>query len=102
EQAAARAATAEPAADATVDATASEAAPAEAPATPAPDDAATESPDVITDPRADDTQVTIVIQRVAVADEVVETAVPFETVTEEDPTRYKDLDVVTKVEGVDG
>lgn len=105
EQAAARAATAEPAADATVDATASEAAPAEGTATTEPEDAATTAPanpDVITDPRADDTQVTIVIQRVAVADEVVETAVPFETVTEEDPTRYKDLDVVTKVEGVDG
>lgn len=105
EQAAARAATAEPAADAAVDATASEAAPAEGTATTEPEDAATTAPanpDVITDPRADDTQVTIVIQRVAVADEVVETAVPFETVTEEDPTRYKDLDVVTKVEGVDG
>ncbi|WP_162246129.1 resuscitation-promoting factor [Sanguibacter sp. Leaf3] len=105
EQAAARAATAEPAAAAAVDATASEAAPAEGTATTEPEDAATTAPanpDVITDPRADDTQVTIVVQRVAVTEETATAPVPFETVTEEDPTRYADLDVVTKVEGVEG
>lgn len=105
EQAAARAAAEAPAADATVDTTASEAAATtepEAPATTAPEDSTTTAPDVITDPRADDTQVTIVVQRVAVTEETATAAIPFETVTEEDPTRYADLDVVTKVEGVDG
>ncbi|PFG32320.1 resuscitation-promoting factor [Sanguibacter antarcticus] len=74
-----------------------EAAPAETPA-----DDATAPADVIADPRVDDTQLTIVVNRVAVADEAVEAPIPFETVTEEDATRYEDLAVVTKVEGVEG
>jgi uncharacterized protein YabE (DUF348 family) len=99
EQAAARGAA--PAADATVETTASEA-DATADATEEPEAPATQAPDVITDPRADDTQVTIVVRRVAVADETLTAPIPFETVTEEDPERFEDLPVVTKVEGVDG
>jgi len=99
EQAAARGAA--PAADATVETTASDA-DATADATEEPEAPATQAPDVITDPRADDTQVTIVVRRVAVADETATAPIPFETVTEEDPERFEDLPVVTKVEGVDG
>ena len=98
EQAAARGAA--PAEDAAVETTASEA--DAAAATEEPEAPATDAPDVITDPRADDTQVTIVVRRVAVTDETVTAPIPFETVTEEDPDRFEDLPVETKVAGVPG
>ncbi|MEP7766020.1 transglycosylase family protein [Sanguibacter sp. 25GB23B1] len=72
------------------------------PAAPAADATAEAPSDVIADPRVDDTQLTIVVNRVAVADQAVTAAIPFETVTEEDATRFEDLDVATKVEGVEG
>ena len=68
----------------------------------APAEAADAPADVLADPRVDDTKLTIVVNRVAVADQAVPTAIPFETVTEEDATRFKDLPVTTKVEGVEG
>lgn len=58
--------------------------------------------DVVADPRLDDTELAIVINRVAVTEETVTTAIPFETVIEEDANRYEDLAPTTKVEGVEG
>ncbi|WP_175559102.1 resuscitation-promoting factor [Sanguibacter gelidistatuariae] len=106
---AAQAAAAAPAADAAaleVD-PAAFAADAADPAAPAEDPAAAEpsteaTPDVITDPRLDDTELAIVVNRVTVAEQTVDAAIPFETVTEDDSTRYKDLAAKTKVEGVEG
>lgn len=73
---------------------------------PATDPAATPTadatPDVITDPRLDDTELAIVVNRVAVAEETVAAAIPFETVTENDAARFKDLAAKTKVEGAEG
>ncbi|MBI9114664.1 transglycosylase family protein [Sanguibacter sp. YZGR15] len=60
------------------------------------------TPDVIEDPTADETRVTVVIERVVVAEEAVEHPIPFESVTEEDATRFEDLPVVTRTEGVAG
>lgn len=60
------------------------------------------TPDVVADPRLDDTELAIVINRVAVTEETVTAAVPFETVVEEDPDRYEDLAPKTTVEGVEG
>lgn len=106
EREAAEAAAAAEAEAAAAAAAGTEAAPAEAgvetasvDAAPAAEDATS---DVIADPRLDDTELAIVINRVAVAEETVTTPIPFETVIEEDPNRFKDLDPVTTVEGVEG
>lgn len=83
-----------------------EAAPAEAAVeTASVDEAPAEeasTPDVVADPRLDDTELAIVVNRVAVTEETVTTPLPFETVVEEDPDRFEDLAPVTTVEGVEG
>lgn len=85
-------------ADATVvDPAAAQAPAADPAATPAP-----ATPDVITDPRLDDTELAIVVNRVSVGEETVTTPIPFESVTNEDSTRFKDLAVTTTVAGVEG
>ncbi|MGM7424270.1 MULTISPECIES: transglycosylase family protein [unclassified Cellulosimicrobium] len=71
---------------------AAEAAPAEATA------AATEDAEAA----ADAAPVSLVVQRVKVEEVPTTAAVPFETVTEEDANRFKDLDPVVKQEGVEG
>jgi uncharacterized protein YabE (DUF348 family) len=54
------------------------------------------------DTAADGPEVSLVVQRVAVQEVPTATAVPFETVTEEDANRFKDLDAVVKQEGAEG
>jgi uncharacterized protein YabE (DUF348 family) len=51
---------------------------------------------------ADAAPVSLVVQRVKVEEVPTTTAVPFETVTEEDADRFKDLDPVVKQEGAEG
>ncbi|QJW38289.1 DUF348 domain-containing protein [Cellulosimicrobium protaetiae] len=51
---------------------------------------------------ADAAPVSLVVQRVKVEEVPTTTAVPFETVTEEDANRFKDLDPAVKQEGADG
>ena len=51
---------------------------------------------------AADPAVSLVVQRVAVTDVPTVTPIPFETVTEQDPNRFADLEPVVKQEGVEG
>ncbi|MHA7133415.1 transglycosylase family protein [Oerskovia turbata] len=51
---------------------------------------------------AADPAVSLVVQRVAVADVPTVTPIPFETVTEQDANRFADLAPVVKQEGVEG
>ena len=51
---------------------------------------------------AADPAVSLVVQRVAVAEVPTVTPIPFETVTEQDANRYADLAPVVKQEGVEG
>lgn len=51
---------------------------------------------------ADEAEVSLVVQRVKVEEVPTTAPVPFETVTEEDPERFEDLDQVVKQEGVEG
>ncbi|MFI2705257.1 transglycosylase family protein [Cellulosimicrobium composti] len=71
---------------------------------PAADDAAADAAaeDPAAEDAAADAPVTLVVQRVKVEEVPTEKAVPFETVTEEDPDRYEDLDPAVKQEGVEG
>ncbi|MGN6240380.1 MAG: transglycosylase family protein [Cellulosimicrobium cellulans] len=71
---------------------------AAAEAAPAADAAATEDAEAA----ADAAPVSLVVQRVKVEEVPTAAAVPFETVTEEDANRFKDLDPVVKQEGVEG
>ncbi|WP_318783126.1 transglycosylase family protein [Cellulosimicrobium sp. SH8] len=71
---------------------------AAAEAAPAADAAATEDAEAA----ADAAPVSLVVQRVKVEEVPTTAAVPFETVTEEDANRFKDLDPVVKQEGVEG
>lgn len=50
----------------------------------------------------DEAEVSLVVQRVKVEEVPTTAPVPFETVTEEDPNRFEDLDQVVKQEGVEG
>ncbi|MFB8229973.1 transglycosylase family protein [Cellulosimicrobium sp. NPDC055967] len=54
------------------------------------------------DAATDAAPVSLVVQRVKVEEVPAEAAVPFETVTEEDANRFKDLDPVVKQEGAEG
>ncbi|WP_069386667.1 resuscitation-promoting factor [Cellulosimicrobium cellulans] len=51
---------------------------------------------------ADEAEVSLVVQRVKVEEVPTTAPVPFETVTEEDPERFEDLEQVVKQEGVEG
>ena len=69
--------------------------------------AATDEPEPAEPADADDATtdappVSLVVQRVKVEEVPTEAAVPFETVTEEDANRFKDLDPAVKQEGADG
>ncbi|MBM7821056.1 uncharacterized protein YabE (DUF348 family) [Cellulosimicrobium cellulans] len=79
---------------------------AAAEAAPAADAAATEDADAAAtedaEAAADAAPVSLVVQRVKVEEVPTAAAVPFETVTEEDANRFKDLDPVVKQEGVEG
>jgi hypothetical protein len=75
---------------------------AAAAADPAAADAAATSDEAADDTAADGPEVSLVVQRVAVQEVPTTTAVPFETVTEEDANRFKDLDAVVKQEGAEG
>ncbi|WP_304487063.1 resuscitation-promoting factor [Cellulosimicrobium sp. TH-20] len=86
---------------------AAQAAAAPAEEAPAADAAATEEPAAVatsedTEAAADAAPVSLVVQRVKVEEVPTEAAVPFETVTEEDADRFKDLDPVVKQEGAEG
>ncbi|OLT54172.1 transglycosylase [Cellulosimicrobium sp. CUA-896] len=50
----------------------------------------------------DEAEVSLVVQRVKVEEVPTTEPVPFETVTEEDPNRFEDLEQVVKQEGVEG
>ncbi|GED10714.1 resuscitation-promoting factor [Cellulosimicrobium cellulans] len=75
---------------------------AAAEAAPAADADATADATEDAEAAADAASVSLVVQRVKVEEVPTEKAVPFETVTEEDADRFKDLDPVVKQEGVEG
>ncbi|WP_313769681.1 transglycosylase family protein [Cellulosimicrobium cellulans] len=75
---------------------------AAAEAAPAADADATAAATEDAEAAADAAPVSLVVQRVKVEEVPTEKAVPFETVTEEDANRFKDLDPVVKQEGVEG
>jgi resuscitation-promoting factor RpfB len=51
---------------------------------------------------AEEPEVSLIVQRVKVEEVPTTAPVPFETVTEEDPNRFEDLDQVVQQEGVEG
>ena len=75
---------------------------AAAAADPAAADAAATEDAATEDAATDAAPVSLVVQRVKVEEVPTEAAVPFETVTEEDANRFKDLDPVVKQEGAEG
>ncbi len=75
---------------------------AAAAADPAAADAAATDAAATEDAAADAAPVSLVVQRVKVEEVPTEAAVPFETVTEGDANRFKDLDPVVKQEGAEG
>ena len=75
---------------------------AAAEAAPAADADATDAATEDAEAAADAAPVSLVVQRVKVEEVPTTAAVPFETVTEEDAGRFKDLDPVVKQEGAEG